>query len=70
MHVITVFGTRPEAIKLGPVVKALAARPEVELSVCVTGQHREMLRQVLALFDIEPSPYPAKAAWATWRGRR
>jgi UDP-N-acetylglucosamine 2-epimerase (hydrolysing) len=50
-----VFGTRPEAIKLGPVVKALAARPEVELSVCVTGEHREMLRQVLALFDIEPT---------------
>ena len=51
---MTVFGTRPEAIKLGPVVKALAAAPGVELTVCTTGQHREMLRQVLDLFEIVP----------------
>ncbi len=50
-----VFGTRPEAIKLAPVVKALAERPEIQLDLCTSGQHREMLRQVLALFDIEPT---------------
>ncbi len=55
MHVMTVFGTRPEAIKLAPVIKALARQPALELSVCVTGQHREMLQQVLTLFDIAPS---------------
>jgi UDP-N-acetylglucosamine 2-epimerase (non-hydrolysing) len=53
--VMTIFGTRPEAIKLAPVIKALEARPERFRSiVCVTGQHREMLDQVLRLFEIEP----------------
>lgn len=51
---MTVFGTRPEAIKLGPIVKALQAEPDVELTVCTTGQHREMLKQVLDLFEITP----------------
>lgn len=51
---MTVFGTRPEAIKLGPIVKALHAEPGVELTVCTTGQHREMLKQVLDLFEITP----------------
>lgn len=51
---MTVFGTRPEAIKLGPVVKALKAEPGIELTVCTTGQHREMLKQVLDLFEIVP----------------
>ena len=54
IRIMTVFGTRPEAIKLGPIVKALQAEPEVELTVCTTGQHREMLRQVLDLFEIVP----------------
>ena len=54
MKVLTVFGTRPEAIKLAPVVKALAEAPGVESRVCVTAQHREMLDQVLALFGIAP----------------
>ena len=51
---MTVFGTRPEAIKLGPIVKALEAEPGVELTVCTTGQHREMLQQVLDVFEIRP----------------
>ena len=54
MRILTVFGTRPEAIKLAPVVKALAAESGVTSRVCVTAQHREMLDQVLALFDITP----------------
>lgn len=54
MKVLTVFGTRPEAIKLAPVLKALEAAPEVESRVCVTGQHRQMLDPVLSLFGIVP----------------
>jgi UDP-N-acetylglucosamine 2-epimerase (non-hydrolysing) len=55
MKVLTVFGTRPEAIKLAPVVKALEDHPDQFHSmVCVTAQHREMLDQVLRLFDIRP----------------
>ena len=55
MKVMVVFGTRPEAIKMVPVVMALKARPQdFDVQVCVTAQHREMLDQVLALFDITP----------------
>jgi len=54
IRVLTVFGTRPEAIKMAPVVKALAASPQIEARVCVTAQHREMLDQVLDLFRIVP----------------
>jgi len=53
-HVVCVFGTRPEAIKMAPVVKALQARKDVRTSVCLTGQHREMLMQVTDLFGIVP----------------
>ena len=53
--ILTVFGTRPEAIKLAPVVKALAQENSVVSKVCVTGQHREMLDQVLGLFKINPN---------------
>src|SRR4029077_6888116 len=54
-RVLVVLGTRPEAIKLGPVVNALRARSaELQVRVCVTGQHREMLDPVLALFGIVP----------------
>jgi UDP-N-acetylglucosamine 2-epimerase (non-hydrolysing) len=53
-RVLSVFGTRPEAIKMAPVVGALAAADDIDARVCVTGQHREMLDQVLALFDIVP----------------
>lgn len=52
--VISIFGTRPEAIKMAPVVRALEAHPAVESRVIVTAQHREMLDQVLALFGITP----------------
>ncbi len=54
LRVLSVFGTRPEAVKMAPVVRALAATPEVEAHVVVTAQHREMLDQVLNLFDIRP----------------
>ena len=53
--ILVVFGTRPEAIKMAPVVKELRSRPEwFETRVCVTGQHREMLDQMLGVFDIKP----------------
>lgn len=52
--IITVFGTRPEAIKLFPVVAALAAEPGVDSVTCVTAQHREMLDQVLAIAGLVP----------------
>ncbi|WP_038160397.1 non-hydrolyzing UDP-N-acetylglucosamine 2-epimerase [Trabulsiella guamensis] len=54
MKVLTVFGTRPEAIKMAPLVHALARDPHFEAKVCVTAQHREMLDQVLSLFSIVP----------------
>jgi UDP-N-acetylglucosamine 2-epimerase (non-hydrolysing) len=54
LRVLTVFGTRPEAIKMAPVVKALAGAEQIEARVCVTAQHREMLDQVLELFNITP----------------
>src|SRR3990172_7938985 len=53
-RVLTVFGTRPEAIKMAPVVMELRERAGVETIVCVTGQHRGMLDDALAAFDIEP----------------
>ena len=54
MRVLSVFGTRPEAIKMAPVVKALQAAEGIDARICVTAQHREMLDQVLDLFEIEP----------------
>jgi UDP-N-acetylglucosamine 2-epimerase (non-hydrolysing) len=54
MKVLFVFGTRPEAIKLAPVVKELSSRPDFDCKICVTGQHREMLAQVLELFELLP----------------
>lgn len=54
MKVLTIFGTRPEAIKMAPLVKELEAHSQIESRVCVTAQHREMLDQVLALFEITP----------------
>ena len=54
MRVLSIFGTRPEAIKMAPVVKALHDAPEIEALVCVTAQHRHMLDQVLELFEISP----------------
>lgn len=52
--IMLVFGTRPEAIKMCPLVKELKSRPDAQTLVCVTGQHREMLRQVLDVFGVEP----------------
>jgi UDP-N-acetylglucosamine 2-epimerase (non-hydrolysing) len=54
VSVLSVFGTRPEAIKMAPLVLALASDPRFDAKVCITGQHREMLRQVLYLFAIAP----------------
>jgi UDP-N-acetylglucosamine 2-epimerase (non-hydrolysing) len=53
-RILTVFGTRPEAIKMAPLVHALARDERFEAKVCVTAQHREMLDQVLELFEILP----------------
>ena len=52
--VLVIFGTRPEAVKMAPVVRELAARPGARPVVCVTAQHREMLDQVLDTFEIRP----------------
>lgn len=54
MKILIVFGTRPEAIKMAPVVRALVGLPGIEAKVCVTAQHRQMLDQALELFDIKP----------------
>ncbi|MGL5633684.1 MAG: non-hydrolyzing UDP-N-acetylglucosamine 2-epimerase [Sarcina sp.] len=54
IKILTIFGTRPEAIKMAPLVKELERRPEIDSKVCVTAQHREMLDQVLELFEIKP----------------
>ncbi len=54
MKILSVFGTRPEAVKMAPIVKLLAETAGVESRVCVTAQHRQMLDQVLDLFDIAP----------------
>ena len=54
IKVLTVFGTRPEAIKMAPVVQAVAAHPDLDGRVCVTAQHRDMLDQVLDLFELKP----------------
>ena len=54
MRVMSVFGTRPEAIKMAPLVKLLAEDSQIESLLCVTAQHREMLDQVLSLFQLKP----------------
>ena len=54
IKVMTVFGTRPEAVKMCPLVNELKKYDEIESEVCVTAQHRQMLDQVLRLFDITP----------------
>lgn len=54
IKVMSVFGTRPEAIKMAPLVKELEKTPEIESIVCVTAQHREMLDQVLEIFGLHP----------------
>ena len=54
MRIVSVFGTRPEAIKMAPVVRALEEAPDIDAHVVLTGQHREMLTQVTDLFGIKP----------------
>jgi len=54
IKVLTVFGTRPEAIKMAPIANALAASTAFDAKVCVTGQHKQMLNNILSLFSIEP----------------
>ncbi len=54
IKVLSIFGTRPEAVKMSPVVKVLQAEPSIESVVCVTAQHREMLDQVLTAFEVTP----------------
>lgn len=54
VKVMSVFGTRPEAIKMAPLCKVLEACPQIDSVVCVTAQHRQMLDQVLEIFDIKP----------------
>lgn len=54
IKVLTIFGTRPEAIKMASIVKELQSREQVKCKVCVTAQHRQMLDQVLEVFEIQP----------------
>lgn len=54
LKVLTVFGTRPEGIKMAPIIKAMEKNENIESVTCITAQHREMLDQVLNLFDIVP----------------
>ena len=54
IRVMTIFGTRPEAIKMAPLVKELQSRPEIQSSCCVTAQHRQMLDAVLDIFQLKP----------------
>ena len=54
LRVLSIFGTRPEAVKMAPVVQSLAQTPGIDSLVCVTAQHRQMLDQVLKLFNIVP----------------
>ena len=54
MKVLFVFGTRPEAIKMAPVIKEIEKHKNIESLICVTGQHRQMLDQVLKIFNIKP----------------
>ena len=54
LKIMPIFGTRPDAVKMAPLVKELEKCPEIEPVVCVTAQHRQMLDQVLDIFQIKP----------------
>ena len=56
--IMLVFGTRPEGIKMCPLVNELKRRPQVQTVVCVTGQHKQMLQQVLDAFSVVPDYEP------------
>src|SRR5947209_13242893 len=53
-NILVVVGTRPEAIKMAPLVRRLQENPKFVVTVCSTGQHREMIQQVFRLFSIQP----------------
>lgn len=53
MKILSIFGTRPEAIKMAPLVRALAAEPGIDSRICITGQHQSMLQQVLDMFELK-----------------
>ncbi|OWT73461.1 MULTISPECIES: non-hydrolyzing UDP-N-acetylglucosamine 2-epimerase [unclassified Achromobacter] len=53
LKVLSIFGTRPEAIKMAPLLKAMDAEPAIDSRICVTGQHQSMLQQMLSVFDIQ-----------------
>ncbi|MDD4394134.1 MAG: UDP-N-acetylglucosamine 2-epimerase, partial [Desulfobacterales bacterium] len=53
MKIMSIFGTRPEAIKMCPLIKELQKHPEIENRVCLTGQHREMLQSVMDIFGVD-----------------
>ncbi|MGA3683901.1 UDP-N-acetylglucosamine 2-epimerase (non-hydrolyzing), partial [Pseudomonas graminis] len=53
MKILSLFGTRPEAIKMAQLVKALAAEQGIHSQICITGQHQSILTQVLELFDLK-----------------
>lgn len=63
-RIMVIFGTRPEAIKMVPVIKVLEKAAEFELIVVVTGQHRQMLDQVLETFDVSSASVGATATTA------
>ena len=52
MKVLLVFGTRPEAIKMCPIIKELEKQDDVEYKVCLTGQHKEMIAPIMQIFDV------------------
>lgn len=60
-RIMVIFGTRPEAIKMVPVIEVLEKAAEFEPIVVVTGQHRQMLDQVLETFDVSPASVAVKA---------
>ena len=55
VKVMSIFGTRPEATKMAPLIKAMDKCDDIEQVVCVTAQHRQMLDQVLEIFDLKPA---------------
>jgi UDP-N-acetylglucosamine 2-epimerase (non-hydrolysing) len=63
--VMLIFGTRPEAIKMCPLVHVLSRHPAFETVVCVTGQHRQMLDQILTAFQVAPKYGPVHHAAET-----
>ena len=66
LKVMSVFGTRPEAIKMAPLVKALQACEQIESIVCLTGQHREMLDSVMEIFRLT-GDYDLHISWKSAR---